>query len=359
MGASAHADDVTSSLHCLAGLVQTFAHQNGLSLNMKCEVMIASSMCKAEKVSVSIESMNIVAKKSIKCLGFWWSWDLSAKVAIEEAIKKARRAFFMHSSQVFQGSLNPLSGRALFEVCVIPVLLYGCENWILTASLLTKLEHLQGEIGCRILRFTPSHSTLACRIALHWPSMAARILVSKLCYILRLRSLADTGNVAASLFQSSTTSDMSLVRECHFLEDSLGFEGFTTAVLSGDYDGQKKVLKNSILDQDWKTSIGKAKCSPSSRFIGDIASDLSWLCIWDLMLDSGSKGTASLQAFLKIATWPNVEAISSCQMCKESTTAMLHHYITIHLQRTVQDIKEVIESRMPERILAMANQFRI
>ena len=123
----------------------------------------------------------------------------------------------MHSSQVFQGSLNPLSGRALFEVCVIPVLLYGCENWILTASLLTKLEHFQGEIGRRILRFTPSHSTLACRIALHWPSMAARILVSMLCYILRLRSLADTGNVAASLFQSSTTSDMSLVRECHFL----------------------------------------------------------------------------------------------------------------------------------------------
>ena len=38
-------------------------------------------------------------------------------------------------------------------------------------------------------------------------------------------------------------------------------------MLSGDYD----VLKNSILDQDWKTSIGKAKCSPSSRFIGDIA----------------------------------------------------------------------------------------
>ena len=118
---------------------------------------------------------------------------------------------------------------------------------------------------------------------------------------------------------------MSLVRECHFLDDSLGFEGFTTAVLSGDYDGQKKVLKNSILDQDWKTSIGKAKCSPSCRFIGDIASDLSWLCIWDLMLDSGSKGTASLQAFLKIATWPNVEAISSCPMCKEST---IHHYIT-------------------------------
>ena len=40
-----------------------------------------------------------------------------------------------------------------------------------------------------------------------------------------------------------------------------------------------------------------------------------------LMLDSG---TASMQAFLKIATWPNVEAISTCPMCKESTTTMFH-----------------------------------
>jgi hypothetical protein len=29
-----------------------------------------------------------------KCLGFWWSWDLSATRAVDEAIKRARRAFF-------------------------------------------------------------------------------------------------------------------------------------------------------------------------------------------------------------------------------------------------------------------------
>lgn len=47
----------------------------------------------------------------------------------------------------FQGVLNPLTGRSAFEVFVIPVLLYGCETWILTPALLSKLEKLESEIG--------------------------------------------------------------------------------------------------------------------------------------------------------------------------------------------------------------------
>ena len=75
----------------------------------------------------SIGSADLVVRDSVKSLGYWWSWDLSAKKAVDDAIKKARRAFFMHSSNVFQGNLNPLSGRALYETCVVPILLYGSE----------------------------------------------------------------------------------------------------------------------------------------------------------------------------------------------------------------------------------------
>ena len=120
-----------------------------------------------------IGSNDLVAKKSVKSLGFWWSWDLSAKVVIDEAANKARRAFFMHSSQVFQGLLNPLPGRALFEACIVPILLYGYENWVPTTSLLTQLERFQGEIARRILKLSKNHSALSCRIALQWPSVAA------------------------------------------------------------------------------------------------------------------------------------------------------------------------------------------
>ena len=41
--------------------------------------------------------------------------------------------------------------------------------------------------------------------------------------------------MAASLLKSSDTSNLLLVREYHFLEESLGFDGFTSGVLCGDY----------------------------------------------------------------------------------------------------------------------------
>ena len=77
----------------------------------------------------------LILKENVKCLRYWWSWDLSATKAINEAIKKARRAFFAYGAMgAFQGKLNPLSGKTIFDTCVVPVLLFGSENWILTDS---------------------------------------------------------------------------------------------------------------------------------------------------------------------------------------------------------------------------------
>ena len=65
-----------------------------------------------------------------KCFGYWWPGNLMANRAVEEGIKKARRSFFHHGAAigVFQGDLSPLSSRAVVESCVMPVLLYSCEN---------------------------------------------------------------------------------------------------------------------------------------------------------------------------------------------------------------------------------------
>ena len=68
--------------------------------------------------------------------------------SVDENISKARHAITaLGSIGSFQGVLNPLTGRSAFEVFVITVLLYGCETWILTPALLSKLEKLQSEIG--------------------------------------------------------------------------------------------------------------------------------------------------------------------------------------------------------------------
>ena len=318
---------------------------------------MASSTSSAGRVLCSIDSTELVAKTSLKCLGFWWSWDLSAKVA---SIKKSRRAFFMHNSKVFQGKLNPLSGKALFEVCIIPILLYGCENWVLTTTLLTQLERFQSEIGRRILQLSRNHSSISCRIALRWPSVAARIFISKLCYILRLRTFELSDNVASTLFQSSNPLHLSLVKECRFLEDHLGLANYTHQVLCGEYDGAKKHLHNCILEEEWRHTIETAKNKRSTEFVANIASERSWLQLWDMMLEQGNEGTAALQAFFKIATWPkfNSDALITCSKCSESigTQSVFLHSVT-HLQTGKDNIEQLLKNGNGRDIFLLARKF--
>ena len=61
--------------------------------------------------------------------------------SIAENIKKARRAFFLYDNieAVFQGDLSPVTSRSVVESCVMPVLLFGCENWVMTRAMTEKL----------------------------------------------------------------------------------------------------------------------------------------------------------------------------------------------------------------------------
>ena len=98
-----------------------------------------------KEVVCSIDQQQLIRKDAAKCLGFWWSWNLAAKTAVDEAVKKARRAFFLFGGMgAFRRDLNPLLGRAIFETCVVPTLLYG---WILTEDMLLTLESLKLEGG--------------------------------------------------------------------------------------------------------------------------------------------------------------------------------------------------------------------
>ena len=140
-------------------MVQNFAIENALVLNpAKCEVWIVSPFKLASPTPVcTIADQPLLPKENVKSLGYWWSWDLSATKAIDEAIQKARRAFFAYEAMgAFQGKLNPLSGKTIFDTCVVPVLLFGSENWILTDSQLNHLEAFQGEIGRRTVRLSKS-----------------------------------------------------------------------------------------------------------------------------------------------------------------------------------------------------------
>ena len=68
-------------------------------------------------------------------------------------------AFFVPGSiGALHDKLNPLSGSSIFDTCIMPVLLFGCETWILDSSTLDLLERFQCEIGCRILKLSKFHA---------------------------------------------------------------------------------------------------------------------------------------------------------------------------------------------------------
>ena len=112
----------------------------------------------------------------------------------------------------------------MFEICVIPTLLYGAENWILDNSTLTLLEKFQAEIGRRILRLPKCHSRLSVLIALRWPSMRARILNIKLSFLCRLLSpKSDIETLATRTFNTLAGIDiyqLSLVQQCLYLDST-------------------------------------------------------------------------------------------------------------------------------------------
>ena len=169
MGGFLHADGIhtlatsAESLQQQVDLVNTFAAKHFLKLNIeKCEVIVFTRSHQEDAPVCEVEGIFLPVSDPGKCLGVWWKGNLMATKSIEENIKKARRAFFLLGSLgTFQGDLGPLSNRSVVETCVLPVLMYGCENWILSRGDIELLEAFQGEMTKRILKLSKhchSHS---------------------------------------------------------------------------------------------------------------------------------------------------------------------------------------------------------
>ena len=63
----------------------------------------------------------------------------------------------------FQSDLSPLSSKSILDACVMPILLYGCENWLMTHALMEKVESFQAELAKRVLKWPKHHSNTAAK----------------------------------------------------------------------------------------------------------------------------------------------------------------------------------------------------
>ncbi len=238
-GGFLHADDVRTlatseeSLRKQVALVKTFADENFLRLNLsKCEIVTFSIDRNCVSPTCEVDGSVLPAGETGKCLGYWWRGDLLATKSVGENIVKARRTFFHYGSiGVFQGEISPVSSRSILETCVMPILLYGSENWIMTEGLVDRLEAFQGELAKRVLKWPKHHYNTAAITTLVLPTMRSWLLAVKLGFLRRVVE-SDPGSYGARVLEalSDDVDALCLVRECRELEESLGLQ-FTDSII--------------------------------------------------------------------------------------------------------------------------------
>ncbi len=110
VGCSAHADDIRvccigeKDVQVQANEINSFMSSNSLALNTAKTEVIHLSRHPLPTESINLLDQSVKTKKTAKCLGIWWSQDLSSTKSIEENIKKA--FFALGAIDVFKGSCS-------------------------------------------------------------------------------------------------------------------------------------------------------------------------------------------------------------------------------------------------------------
>ena len=101
--------------------------------------------------------------------------------------KKARKAFFqLGTIHAFQGSQSLVSSSSIVQSCVLPILLYGVQNCVLSSESIKRLECFQGEVAKRILQLLQWYSNEVACIALGWSSSHSKCTIRKLDFLHRV-----------------------------------------------------------------------------------------------------------------------------------------------------------------------------
>ena len=285
---------------------------------------------------IQLAGQSIATQPTAKCLGYWWHTNFSPVKSIQENICKAHRAYFaLGSIGAYQGLLNPLSGRSLFTTFVLPILLYGSDNWILTEQLLMTLEKFQAEIGRRILRLSKSHSDVSVLIGLHWPRIRVYVLLRKLAFLVKLLQ-SNRDNLSSRIFRTMASDDIhkiSLIEQCQFLED--GYDTSFVADCLNDPENAHLVFKEArafLLQKDWTLVLEMASQHHSLKHVLDPRIASSWAKLWDFGLDYGYHGTKSLQSLYRVMTRPvfGDRKCPSCEQAIDQSLSYLEHVCSQH-----------------------------
>ena len=122
-------------------------------------------------------------------------------------------------------------------------------------------------------------------------------------------------SIGGQIFSGLPHESLRLVQECRYLEEKLSCQGCTDALLSSQ--SSRKEMKRKVLQTDWNVCITEANKHSSTAIAARIATNASWLKLWDMALDYGPHGTNCLQALYRELTRPQFQK-GVCHLCEYS-----------------------------------------
>lgn len=248
--------------------------------------------------------------------------------SVEENVKKARSAFFkMGGIGAFQGDLSPLSTKSVITTCVLPVLLYGCENWILSERNMVKLNSAVGELCKRALRWPRHFSNTAAMVVLGLDSARVSVLMRKLFFLYRLLDgRENVGSVVMSTLIDDVESVV-LVQECRDLEEKFG-TAFADCFLRDKGTVSMCEVKEKLRRLDREMLL--EKCDVMYPVVADIERKVGWRHLWETALDLGYRHTRGLQALSRLMCHHG-RGMKPCPLCdSELSTSLLDHVLAVH-----------------------------
>ena len=103
-----------------------------------------------------------------------------------------------------------------------------------------------------------------------------------------------------------------------------------------------KEIKREVLQSDWEDCTTEASRHNSTATAARIATETSWMKLWDMALDYGPYGTASLQALYRELTRPLFQP-GICHICDAPLdVSYFHHYTLSHTP--LSDSERIITS---------------
>ena len=221
------------------------------------------------------------------------------------------------SRGAFQGDLSPLSTKSIIETCVLPILLFGCENWIVSETNLDRLESFLGEQAKRALRWPRNFSNTAAVMAMDMNSVTSEVAVRKLG-VLRRQLAEDAVGVGAVAMRSLVDhpNSLCLVRECRELEECFGIN-YTDTILAGADGVGMREIKRVVRQADRVRQL--EKCTERAPLIAEVVCrGGSWMRLWDAALHLGTRHTDGLQALSRMLAHHG-RGSKPCPLCNGST----------------------------------------